>query len=132
MRLPRITVLLANLATLILFVAVQQASAGVTIAGSTGDKRMITGMPVTTNRTAAVLKITFENKTPDTFLFLCAGTPGDFVEGKCGRQLSGQNSEAGVQLVIVDTNTLQGQSIYIVRAKGTPSREDSSFVFTIE
>jgi hypothetical protein len=59
-------------------VASGNAFASTTITGTVGGggKYLVTGAPVTTT-TAAVLKLSFENKTAGTNLELCAGTAAD-------------------------------------------------------
>lgn len=104
------------------------AYAAVTITGTTEDKCLVSEMPVTTT-TAAVFKITFENKTSGTSLQLCAGKIADFTAAKCAMPLSHSGGPGFQLLTIVDAEALEGEVIYVIRSAGTKT---SQFILTIE
>jgi hypothetical protein len=111
-------------------VASGNAFASTTITGTVGGggKYLVTGAPVTTT-TAAVLKLSFENKTAGTNLELCAGTAADFSTGTCSTKLSDSGGPGFVFLTIVDTPQLSGKIIYVLRVVGIAP---STFTLTID
>jgi hypothetical protein len=73
MRIARIAVLLATVATTsFIIISVQQANAVVALSGSADDAYVLTGADVLVIDSPAAFKITFENRSPGTFLFLYA------------------------------------------------------------
>ena len=104
--------------------------ASTTITGTVGatGKYLVTGAPVTTT-TAAVLKISFQDKTAGTNLALCAGAITDFEAGTCATQLSSSGGPGFTFLTIVDTPALSGKVIYVIREVGVLS---ATFQMTIE
>lgn len=122
--------LLAALAGLSLFTIASPLFASTTITGTveTAGKYLISGAPVTST-TAAVLKFSFENTTSGTNLELCAGTGADFSAGTCPTRLSDSGGPGFVFLTIVDTPTISGKFIYVIRAVGLAP---STFRLTIE
>jgi hypothetical protein len=116
------------LAVVIFGATIEMANAAVTITGTTGAKYLVSGMPVSTV-IDAVLKITFETRTPGTNLSLCAGTMADFSAGKCTINLSKSGGPGYAFLTIIDAKALVGKVIYVIRNVGTVN---SQFVLTIE
>jgi hypothetical protein len=101
-----------------------------TLTGTVGPdgKYLVTGMPVkTTSHT--VLKLAFENNTPGTNLALCVGSDADFGAGTAGITLSDSGGPGFKFLTIVDTHTLSGQVIYVLREVGTA---DAQFTLTVD
>ncbi len=123
--LPRIFGAVALLAA-----SAASAPAATTITGTVGSsgKYLVTGAPVTTT-TAAVLKLSFEDLTAGTNLALCAGTSSDFTTGACPVRLSDSGGPGFVFLTIVDTPSLSGKIIYVIREVGLAA---ASFRLTIE
>jgi hypothetical protein len=111
-------------------VSTGNALASTTITGFVGPsgKYLVSGAPVTAT-TAAVLKLSFENKTSGTNLELCAGTAADFAAGTCSVRLSDSGGPGFVFLTITDTSQLSGKFIFVQRVVGITSSE---FVLTIE
>jgi hypothetical protein len=111
-------------------VATRNALASTTITGTVGasGKYLVTGAPVTTT-TAAVLKLSFENKTSGTNLELCAGTAADFATGTCSIRLSDSGGPGFVFLTITDTSQLSGKIIFVLRVVGITA---SNFALTID
>jgi hypothetical protein len=115
-------------AVCILASSVERAYGAVTITGVSGDKFLISGAPITiTGTTNVVFKISFQNKTSGTNLVLCAGTIQDFNNRTCPTQVSGSGGPEF--LTIVDSNTLNGKVLYVIRGVGSVN---STFVLTIE
>lgn len=106
------------------------AFAGMTITGAVGPsgKYLVSGAPVT-SATAAMLKMSFENKTPGTNLELCAGSPADFASGTCSTRLSDSGGPGFVFLTITDTAQLSGKFIFVLRVVGITTSE---FALTVE
>src|SRR5215471_21341000 len=111
-------------------VATGNALASTTITGTLGasGKYLVTGAQVTTT-TAAVLKLSFENKTPGTNLELCAGTAADFAAGTCSIRLSDSGGPGFVFLTITDTSQLSGKIIFVLRVVGLAT---ATFNLTVE
>lgn len=107
---------------------IDDARASVTITGVAGPKYLITSIPVMSEGDA-VLKMTFENKTPGTNVSLCMGTMDDFAQGKCAMHLSGSGGPGFRFLTIIDAKELSGKVLYAIRAVGTAPAQ---FVLTIE
>ena len=95
--------------------------------GSSG-KYLVSGIPVNT-KSNAVLKIAFANNTAGTNLGLFAGTSAEFASGSGGMQLSDSGGPGFQFLTITDTQTLEGQVIFVRRVVGSA---DSQFTLNIE
>jgi hypothetical protein len=108
----------------------QESLGMLTITGTVGSdgKYLVTGIPVATE-THTVLKLAFENNTAGTNLQLCAGSDADFAAGTAGMTLSGSGGPGFQFLTIIDTHTLSGMVIYVLRAVGSA---DSQFTLTID
>jgi hypothetical protein len=109
--------------------SINSALASTTITGTVGsEKYLLTGsaVNVTTN---AVLKISFETTTAGENLALCAGSIADFAAGRCATQLNDSGGPGFRFLTIVDTASLNGKHLYIIRTVGV---NPASFSFTIE
>jgi len=107
-----------------------EAAAAVVISGTvaTSGKYMVSGIPVT-GTAPAMIKLTFENRTAGTNLYLCAGTGGDFAAGGCPMALATSGGPGFRFLTIVDMPTLSGKVLYVKREVGTAA---STFVLTVE
>ena len=78
---------------------------------------LISGMPVTTAANTT-LKIAFQITTgvgPGLEFLLCAGSMDDFNNGVAGLVLASVAAPGRQTLTIVDTDTLAGKEIYILR-----------------
>jgi hypothetical protein len=107
---------------------VDDAQASVTITGVASPRYLISSTPVMSDGDA-VLKMTFENKTPGTNVSLCLGTMDDFAQGKCAMHLSGSGGPGFRFLTIIDAKELSGKVLYAIRAVGTAPAQ---FVLTVE
>lgn len=111
------------------------ASVGIVYASTTiegtvnaSGKYLVSGAAVTTT-TAAVLKLSFQDLTPGTNLALCAGTGTDFEAGTCPVRLSDSGGPGFTFLTILDTPTISGKFIYVIREVGSAA---ATFRLTIE
>ncbi len=107
---------------------IDDARASVTITGVASPKYLISSTPVMSDG-KAVLKMTFENKTPGTNVSLCIGTMEDFAQGKCAMHLSESGGPGFRFLTIIDATKLSGKVLYAIRAVGTAPAQ---FVLTVE
>jgi hypothetical protein len=118
------------ISTIFLLSTARNAMALTTITGTVGSagKYLLTGAAV--NVTAnAVLKITFETTTGGVNLALCAGSGSDFVAGSCPIRLNDSGGPGFTFLTIVDSASLNGKLIYVIREVGINA---ASFKLTIE
>lgn len=107
---------------------IHDARASVTITGVASPKYLISSTPVISDGDA-VLKMTFENKTPGTNVSLCLGTMDDFAQGKCAMHLSSSGGPGFKFLTIIDARELSGKVLYAIRGVGTAPAQ---FVLVVE
>jgi len=112
------------------FSAVPLAQAQITITGTVGvgGKYLVTGSTVS-NKTHAVLKMSFKDTTAGTNLALCSGTVAQFTAGTCGTQLNDSGGPSFTFLTIIDAADLNGLQLYVLYEVGTAP---ASFSLTIE
>ena len=99
-----------------------------TLSGVVRDTYLVTGMAIT-EKTPAVLKLKFENKTSGTNLSLCAGTPEEFKAGGCPLALSDSGGPGFEFLTVTDTLQLAGRHIWV---KNNGPVKPASFALTVE
>lgn len=128
MKRPRRALWFGSVLFAVLFGGIDDARASVTITGVASPKYLISSTPVISDGDA-VLKMTFENKTPGTNVSLCMGTMEDFAQGKCGMHLSGSGGPGFRFLTIIDAKELNGKALYAIRAVGTAPAQ---FILTVE